>query len=434
MIIEFSIQNFRSIKELQTISFRATGLKSPPESAIVDENNIFNRGDSPLLRTVGLYGANASGKSNIIKALVWFLQMIRNEASSVSNLGPLCEPFLYQDEPQVTESLFQITLFVKNRKYRYGLTVKKNIAEAITSDEKISKEIVVKEWLFGIKETNMVKLFERTGMKIDKDSLPNGEKIPPIPYEHTLFLTHAAAFDSEGACAIIRQYLSNWTIDNSVFGIDRLRRNSIRLLEADNGKQDFLNFLSKFNLKYEDIIIERDPHQPKDTLVPRDKIFVKKTYHSFNQNQEIKLNLNNNESAGTQKLFDIAGVFIRAFNLPGNAFIILDEIDSDFHPSLLKKLIEVFNNPAINKSNAQLLFTSHDTNLMSHSVMRRDQFYFTEKNEDESTRLYSLADLRGIRNDADFAKDYLEGYYGGVPVLQNYLTENDADTDGTMGN
>src|SRR5690606_5492801 len=129
-----------------------------------------------------------------------------------------------------------------------------------------------------------------------------------------------------------------------------------------------------------------------------------------------------NESAGTQKMFDLAGLILRAFSLDDPAFIILDEIDSNFHPSLLIQLINLFNNPDFNRSNTQLLFTSHDTNLMSPKIMRRDQFFFTKKKEDHSTRLYSLSELKGIRNDADFAKQYLSGYYGAIPILENYCS------------
>ena len=146
-------------------------------------------------------------------------------------------------------------------------------------------------------------------------------------------------------------------------------------------------------------------------------------------NIRFNLNLQKNESSGTQKLFDLAGLLLRAYSLSRSALIILDEIDSNFHPYLLIKLIEFFNNPSINKSNSQLLFTSHDTNLMSPSIMRRDQFYLTEKNEDNSTRLYSLADLKGIRNDADFAKQYLAGYYGALPILEDYLQINNSKDD-----
>ncbi len=96
----------------------------------------------------------------------------------------------------------------------------------------------------------------------------------------------------------------------------------------------------------------------------------------------------------------------------------------------IQQLVAVHNDPEINISKSQLLFTSHDTNLMSPSIMRRDQFYFTEKNEHNSTRLYSLADLKGIRNDADFAKQYLAGYYGAVPMLEKYYsTQNSGENE-----
>jgi uncharacterized protein len=429
MIIEFSVQNFRSIKDLQTISFVATGLKSPSNFEEVDVNNIEVDEGMRLLKTIGLYGANASGKSNIVRALVYFLQAIKNEASSESNLGNLCEPFLYQDDSALTESYFQIVLFVKNKKYRYGFTVKNNNRLKGNPDDKFSKELIVSEWLYGTKEKNMVEFFTRTGMEV-KEKLPDYDKIPPIPYEHTLFLTHSAAFDSEGDSASLRNYIVGWTLSNFNVGLERFRWNTLRLLEEENKKKDFLELLSSFNLKYDDIYLDRDESKPAPSVLPQDKIYMIKSYLDNNKNStQIKLNLCYNESAGTQKLFDLAGLLLRAFNLSQCAFIIIDEVDSNFHPFLLIKLVGLFNNPLLNKSKSQMLFTSHDTNLMSPSIMRRDQFYFTEKNEDNSTRLYSLADLRGIRNDADFAKQYLAGFYGALPILESYANENVLDNE-----
>jgi AAA15 family ATPase/GTPase len=425
MIVEFSVQNFRSIKELQTISFVATGLKSPQNYPDVDTNNIEVDDGMKLLKTLGLYGANASGKSNVVRALVYFLQAIKNEPSSESNLNSLCDPFLYQENAINTVSYFQITLFVRNKKYRYGFTVKKNDKEKVDSDDKISKEIIVSEWLYGTKGKNLVELFTRSGLNVEKVKLSNREKIPPIPYEHSLFLTHTAAFDSEGDCALLREYIIGWTASNFLRGIERFRWNTLRLLEEENKKNDFLELLSSFNLKYDDIFLDRDANKPSPTILPRDKIYMIKTFHrDDNRETKIRLNLSHNESSGTQTLFDLAGLLLRAFNLPQCAFIIIDEMDSNFHPFLLIKIVGLFNNPLLNKSKSQLLFTSHDTNLMSPSVMRRDQFYFTEKNEDNSTRLYSLADLKGIRNDADFAKQYLAGFYGALPILERFSNEN----------
>lgn len=420
MIVEFSVKNFRSIKELQTISFVATGLKSPVESSEVDKNNISDEGNARLLKTIGVYGPNASGKSNIIKALEYFLQAIKNEASSESNLNSLCDPFLYQESPFNTESFFQIVLFVNNKKYRYGFTVKINSKEREKPEDIYSKEIIVSEWLFGTKEKNIGELFTRKGMEVIKEKLPNKEKIPSLPYEHTLFLTHSAAYDSEGDSITIRNYIKGWTFSNFKFGVESLRWITLLWLEKGNRKKDFLKMLSSFNLNYNDIVIERDTNKPESDILSQDKIFLIKSYNK----EIVKLNLGYNESSGTQKLFDLVGLLLLIFNLPTSAFIALDEVDNNFHPSLLIKLIGLFNNPELNKSKSQLLFTSHDTNLMSPSIMRRDQFYFTEKSEDNSTRLYSLADLKGVRNDADFAKQYLAGFYGALPILENYSTEN----------
>ena len=428
MVVEFSVKNFRSIRDLQTISFVATGLKSPKseDCAHVDENNIDTDGGMRIMKTIGIYGANGSGKSNIIKALEFFLQIIKNEASSESNLNFLCDPFLFQDNALEIESYFQIILIIEGKKYRYGFTVKKNPAYVPSPKdrpEKISKEIVVDEWLFGTKGNNMGKYFTRKGRVIEKESILNNEIIPQIPYEHTLFLTHAAAFDGGGVCAVVRTFVIGWTISN-FDGLESFRFSSISLLNSARSKSSFLNLLSSFNLKYDDIGIENDAE--KNTIfIPQDKIYFTKSFKDKNNNdRKITLNLSHHESSGTQKLFDIAGLLLVAFSLDTNVFVILDEVDSNFHPSLLIKLIGLFNDPNINKNKSQLLFTSHDTNLMHPTIMRRDQFYFTEKREDLSTRVYSLADLRGIKNDADFAREYLKGIYGAIPILEDYSDNN----------
>jgi AAA15 family ATPase/GTPase len=429
MIIEFSVQNYRSIKELQTISFVATGLKSSADNSEVDTNNIAEEGGNRLLKAIGVYGANASGKSNIVRAFVFFLIAIRNEASTDLNL--LFDPFLYQENDIDTVSFFQMVLIINNKKYRYGFTVKRNTKVIEKPGEVFSRGIIESEWLFGTKEKNVVELFTRTGSLVNKDRLPNKENIPnKIPYEQTLFLTHAAAFDSEGECALIRSYIQNYTNFNYLVGESSFRNYSIALIEDERIQLDFLELLSSFGLNYEAIKIDRDSLDSKSSILPREKVFLAKSFkNKMNENNHVLLNLEYTESEGTKKLFDLIGMLWYIFNLEKGTCVVLDEIDSNFHPSLLIKLIGMFNNPEINKSNSQLLFTSHDTNLMSPSIMRRDQFYFAEKNEDESTRIYSLADLRGIKNDADFAKQYLAGFYGALPVLNDYINPTSTENE-----
>jgi AAA15 family ATPase/GTPase len=433
MIVEFSVKNFRSIKELQTISFVATKLDSNKDKyPDVDNNNIVEEGDMRLLKTIGIYGANASGKSNVIRALEYFIQAIKNEPSSESNLRSLCDPFLYQDNASESESFFQLTLITNNKKYRYGFTVKRNL----DVKENDSKEIITSEWLYGQKEKNMVEFFIRKEMEVNKDNLPNEDLIPTLPYKHSLFLTHAAAFDGAGTCKLIRNYLQSRTISNYSNGLDQFRKNTIWYLQVNNeiNKENLLKLLSSFNLKYDNLYLDIEKNENSEPIfvddLPHDKIFLFKKIKGTPHLTYNVLNLKDNESAGTRKLFDLAGLLIRIFNeVPVSILIILDELDSEFHPALLIKLIELFNDPEINKSKSQLLFTSHDTNLLDPAIMRRDQFYFTEKDENDATRLYSLADLKGIRNDADFAKQYLAGFYGAIPHLEDYINNSTEKND-----
>jgi AAA15 family ATPase/GTPase len=129
------------------------------------------------------------------------------------------------------------------------------------------------------------------------------------------------------------------------------------------------------------------------------------------------LDLELNESSGTKKFYYSIGILHQLFQQGG--VMVSDEIDNNFHPSLLQEFIRFFNNPTINRAGAQLLFTSHDTNLLNPGILRRDQIYFTEKNITDETILYSLADLKGIRNNADFARQYLAGFYGALPILES---------------
>lgn len=426
MIIEFSVKNYRSIRDLQTISFKATGLKSPAGSDI-DADNIVKCNGVSLLKTVGLYGANASGKSNMLMALSYFAHAVRTLATDSRGVRPLYDPFLFETSNE--GCFFQVVLLLNGKKYRYGFVVNKS--DNVPGKNSSNDVKIESEWLYGNVGKNMKRLFLRVGNEVKENNLPTSEGmvIPTkLPYPHTLFLVHAAAFDAKGIPMQIANYLTIHTINN-IIEKGLFRGVSINIIKEST--PFFLSFLKRFNMKYDDIELIDDESYPDNDYsnFPLDKVLLKRTTHDGN-NTPLSMNLEYRESAGNKKIFDLAGVLLMAFNMENTPFlIVIDEIDSNFHPSLLIKLIEMFNNPKINKNNSQLLFTSHDTNLMSPSIMRRDQFYFAEKQEDESTRLYSLADLRGIRNDADFAKQYLAGYYGALPVLNDY-TEVEENENG----
>lgn len=417
MIIEFSVKNYRSIRDLQTISFKATGLKSPAGSEI-DSNNIVKSDGVSLLKTVGLYGPNASGKSNMLMALSYFTRAVSTLATDSRLISPLYDPFLFETSNE--GCYFQIVLLLNGKKYRYGFVVNKS--DNVPGKNSSNDVKIESEWLYGNVDKNMKRLFLRVGNEVKGNNLPTSEGmvIPTkLPYPHTLFLVHAAAFDAKGIPEQIVSYLKRRIIGNIVYK-EMFRGVSISAIKESTPL--FLSFLKQFNMKYDGIeLIDDESYADVKYLgFPLNKVLLKRTIHDGN-NKLLSMNLEYRESSGNKKIFDLAGVLLMAFNMENTPFlIVIDEIDSNFHPSLLIKLIKMFNNPKINKNNSQLLFTSHDTNLMSPSIMRRDQFYFAEKQEDESMRLYSLADLRGIRNDADFAKQYLAGYYGALPVLNDY--------------
>ena len=417
MIIEFSVKSYRSIRDLQTISFKATGLKSPAGSDI-DADNIVKSNGVSLLKTVGLYGANASGKSNMLMALSYFTRAVSTLATDSRGVRPLYDPFLFETSNE--GCFFQVVLLLNGKKYRYGFVVNKS--DNVPGKNSSNDVKIESEWLYGNVGKNMKRLFLRVGNEVKENNLPTSEGmiIPTkLPYPHTLFLVHAAAFDAKGIPEQIVSYLKRRIIGNIVYK-EMFRGVSINAIKESTPL--FLSFLKLFNMKYDDIeLIDDESYADVQYLgFPSNKVLLKRTTHNGN-NKTLSMNLEYRESAGNKKIFDLAGLLLVAFISEDDPFlIVIDEIDSNFHPSLLIKLIGMFNDPKINKNNSQLLFTSHDTNLMSPSIMRRDQFYFAEKQEDESTRLYSLADLRGIRNDADFAKQYLAGYYGALPVLNDY--------------
>ena len=128
--------------------------------------------------------------------------------------------------------------------------------------------------------------------------------------------------------------------------------------------------------------------------------------------------MDGHESDGTQKFFNYSGVI--TYDLIYGSALFLDEFDARLHPMLTKKIVEMFNSPTLNKNGAQLVFVTHDTNLLDNSLLRRDQIYFTEKNKMQETVLYSLADFKGIRNDASYEKDYINGKYGAIPFLGDF--------------
>jgi len=414
MIIQFRVSNFRSIFQTQTLNFRATSLIS--EKKEVDYSNISTDGQNRILKGLGIYGANASGKSNVIKAIKFFKNMVASSLTDERIASYGASPFRLSSESLGHFGYFEISILLNSKKYRYGFT--------LTKDANIDAE-----WLYGPAEKNETFYFTRRRNVFEINPLwfQEADDLPKEKVRgNALFLSFCASYDGTVSTQLRNYFTDRIIVDlysePIILGnsLGKNRELTDNLIEKGK-KEVVLTWLKEVGIGFTNVSLKKLEISGKlyGNFVTFDKNIYDNKGHVVGSTTT---DLDNDESDGTQKFYSYIGTLYKIFE-EGGVFV-ADEIDSKFHPSLLRKLILNFNNSSINRGNAQILFTSHDTNLMNPDIMRRDQFYFTEKSVLEETILFSLSDLKGIRNNADFAKQYLAGLYGALPILGNYLEEN----------
>jgi AAA15 family ATPase/GTPase len=403
MIIEFSVKNYRSIKELQTLSMVAAPIKSKyPE---LDTNNVIQVSDKlSLLKSVAIYGANGSGKSNLIKALITMLVFIRDSFKNDQIGKRIIEPYALNLASPHEPTFFQLIFISDNIRYRYGFEVFQNEVKS--------------EWLFGTPDKSETYYYTRNGstIKINEKKFAEGNI--------------TKAFYGKISKQIIDFFTDKIAISAGV-NDNSFRETTLSLMNNEKVKQSILSLLNFADLGIQDInnkrlTIEDLPDNPPTELLKvvsegnLELILSKRSVYN-NLGEKIgdrELMMDEQESDGTRKFFNYSGAVLDA--LLDGVTLILDEFDARLHPMLTKKLVEMFNSPTINKNGAQLVFVTHDTNLLDNTLLRRDQIYFTEKNKMQETVLYSLADFKGVRNDASYEKDYISGKYGAIPFLGDF--------------
>lgn len=425
MLIEFSIGNYRSFKDKVTFSMVAANIVAKEKT--IDDNNVFAVDDDlKLLKSAAIYGANASGKSNLAKALTfmkWFMINSSKETQSTEKIR--VEPFGLSTETEAQPSFFEIVFILDGKKYRYGFEA--------------NQERVVSEWLFYVPKTRETRLFERVYAE-NSDKMAylsaklKAEDIYPKTRRNALFLSVAAQFNVEIADRIL-DWLTRKV--NIVSGLDdkRYLEYTVSCLAADNlNKEAIINLIKKLDLgvkelRVKETIISPDslPREIPDELkkiifqgVSPKAISINTLHQKFDeQGNYVSMELFDlvqQESEGTQKIVAIAGLLVDV--IKNGKVIIFDEFDARLHPLISKAIVELFNSQETNSNNAQLIFMTHDTNLLSNRVFRRDQIWFTEKNKYGATDLYSLVEYK-IRNDASFESDYIKGRYGAIPFIGN---------------
>lgn len=392
MLIEFTVGNFFSFKDKKTLNLEATAIKEFPE-------NVIDGAKVRALRSAVIYGANSSGKSNLIKAITTMSKFVTQSAKINSTDEIEVMPFLLSTETENKPSFFEIVFLLSDTVYRYGFEV--------------DSKIVHSEWLFHKPNGKEKNLFFRDKDKIEiSDEFVEGKDIESKTRDNALFLSVVDQFNGMIAKQILKWFGRQY-IFSGLFHEKEKSMSSFLLSESEY-KDWIKNFLIPLNLGFKDF-----------GFVEESKKVV--TYHNkYNKkgkvvNDRLEFDLLKQESAGTNKLYDMAGRLIIGLALGG--LTVIDELDAKLHPILTMTIVKLFN--AREKENtAQLIFATHDTNLLN-DCFRRDQIYFTEKDKMEATDLYSLVEYREsdgtkVRKDRSFEKDYIAGRYGAIPFVGDF--------------
>lgn len=420
MIEEFSFGNFRSFKDIQTLNMTSAKIKS--SNQILDTENIIplDKGLS-LLKSKAIYGANASGKSNIVKALVTFIRIVSDSIKEDKSLLQI-DSFQLSAETIKKPTFFQLIFRVKNVRYRYGFEA---------DDESIKSE-----WLFSTPNKREQPLFIRENDKIiDINETHFNEGVlykklfedseGQLFRNNSLFLTHLASTGFGKLSKMITEAIKSITVINGL-GYQGMYNIAGNFLNDTIKKKFILEFLKKADtgiIDLETVEISKEDFKTEtdeEIETEKKKGVIISSHTVYNEKQKMqgstKFPFGMRESEGTKKMFELSPFIYTS--LKNGTPLIIDEFDARFHPLLTRKIVELYNSSQ--NENSQLIFITHDTNLLSSNLLRKDQIDFVEKDKYGASHLYTLIEIKGIRNNASFEKDYIQGKYGAIPFLGNF--------------
>lgn len=445
MLIEFSVGNYLSIKEAITFSMLASNAVKELESSSEGVNNVFwdKSNKNKYLKSAVVYGANGSGKSNLLSAIGFYRRFILSSSNDRQADDEIMTiPFLLSTETENKPSSFEMVFVIDAIRFRYGFEA--------------TKKIITTEWLFGFDTENSNKestyfTRENQNIKVSNKNFKEGKGLENNTRPNALFLSTVAQLNGE-----VSNKIQNWLKANInvISGLeDATTAYTIgRFQDQEEFRKKIINFFKLTNLGIEDIKMEEPvldnlskilPQKREDekiaSLIQELQKELKDRMKKGGDAREISINAFHKkfdeanklidtialdfelESKGTQKLFGLLGPWFDT--LEKGKILIVDELDSRLHTKLTTELLKIFQS-GINTKNAQLIFASHDTNLLRNDLFRRDQIWFTEKDNSGSTDLYSLVEYKinqatSVRNDASFEKDYLIGKYGAIPYFGN---------------
>lgn len=404
MLIRFSFKNFKSFKNENCLDMEATSLKE-------HEYNMAKTENGEYLKVSAIYGANASGKTNVLQAFDYMKKRILVSDDSKKN-SPIDEENIYSFMINNDPIALEVEILAKNNKiYKYGFEV--------------LKDKIISEWLFEKRVNKFYAIFERENNNVSMK--PN--KISGVVNidERTLFLNIYSKIDrnNKDFSNVYDWFVNSMYLDLGNPNFERFINNkvSLKILSDENYKKELLKFIKTIDSGIEGIKTTPDS---LEAVKSNNGIIDIEVLHR-GENGELKALPFYLESNGTRKMFHLFDFFMDA--LKNGMVLFVDELDAKLHPLLTRYIINLFHNSQTNIGNGQLIYSTHDTVNLNKETFRRDEIWFAEKDKDGISEIYALSDYileddknagKKVRNDATYNKDYLTGRYGAIPVLEEF--------------
>jgi len=418
MLVEFRVKNFRSLRDEHVLSLVAS-----KDKTLTDTHTLATglTAAPRLLKSAALYGANASGKSNLVKALQYMRAVVLESAALPPGQPFAVQPFQLDAESSGLPTEFEVTFILEGARYQYSF--------AMTQQRIVSEHLLVYK-AFKPQRWFTRRFDETTGKDVyDFGPGLKGQKNvwEAATRPNALFLSMAVQLNSEALRPVFDWFANRLVIFNEISPLGP--QPTVRMLKQNEVRKRICDFLAAADIGIADIEVKtrkvpaQMPHvDPVDGKLEMRTEEIEQFQllfsHLTDTGQKAVFDLTS-ESAGTRNLLFLTGPILDI--LGKGLTLVIDELDTSLHTHLVQALVRLFHRPEANTGGAQLIFTTHDTSLLdAYGLFRRDQIWFVEKKADQSSTLYSLLDYSPRKNEA-LARGYLQGRYGAVPVLSDHL-------------
>ena len=402
MLIRFNFKNYKSFKEENCLDMEATSIKE-------HDYNVVETNGVRLLKVAAIYGANASGKTNVLEAFDFMKRKILIN-DDLKKTIPLVEESIYTYMLENGPISMEVEILAENNKiYRYGF--------------EIENEKVKSEWLYFKRKTSFGTIFERNNNKVEMKSSKIASNINLDSESLFLNILNKIDKDNDDVNAVYNWFMNTLYLDLGNPNFENMINNKIsnNIVSDLKYKEELTKFIRTFDSGI--VGLKTKPEKIEDIRNSNNYIEIEVLRKDINGNvKALPFYL---ESNGTKKMFYLFDYIMKALLQGSKLFI--DELDAKLHPILTRYIINLFHNVETNKGNGQLIYSTHDTVNLNKETFRRDEIWFTQKDDNGVSELYSLSDYildeedgKKVRNDATYNKDYLTGRYGAIPILKEF--------------